>query len=126
MNFHLLSEAPPPELGAALERFEKLFLYPLGTHATFHIAHGQSYVPFFSAIGDLTLIVAERDGEVLGTLAGIRRPLRLPSGEVRTATYLCDLKVTPNERSGRVLLGLARPTWGPLIARSSGLWRVSE
>ncbi len=108
MNFHLLSEAPPPELGAALEHFEKQFSYSLGRDTTFRISHGRSYVSFFTAMGDMTLIVAERDGQVLGTLAGIRRPLRKASGEFHIATYLCDLKVAPHNRSGRVLLGLAR------------------
>jgi hypothetical protein len=108
VKIHQLRQAPSPDLAAALERFEAKFRYPLGRDTRFRIAHGRSYVPFFAAIGDMTLLVAEQDGEVLGTLAGIRRPLRLPSGRICTTTYLCDLKVSPAERSGRTLLRLAQ------------------
>ena len=108
MTIHHLRETPQPWLGEAMERFEEQFHYPLGGDASFRISHGRDYLPFFQAIGDATVFVAERDGEVLGTVAGIRRPLRLPSGEVQTATYLCDLKVSPAARHGRTLLLLAR------------------
>jgi hypothetical protein len=108
MTLHHLRQPPEPALGAALERFEKQFQYPLGTDASFRISHGRDYLPFFRAIGDSTVIVAERDGEVVGTLAGVWRPLRFPGGEVQIAAYLCDLKVSPCARYGRILLTMAR------------------
>lgn len=108
MNLHRLNDAPPLWLGEALERFEARFFYPLGEGMKFRISHGRSYVSFFEAMGDATVWVAERSGEVVGTLAAIVRSLHLPGGEVRRAAYLCDLKVTPGPQAGRALALLAR------------------
>ena len=49
MILHHLREPPDPWLGEALERFETQFYYPLGTDASFRIAHGREYLPFFQA-----------------------------------------------------------------------------
>jgi hypothetical protein len=110
MNLHRLSAAPPGWLGEALERFEARFYYPLGEGIKFRISHGRSYISFFEAMGDATVWVAERSGEVVGTLAAIVRSLHLPGGEVRRVAYLCDLKVTPGPQAGRALASLAGAT----------------
>jgi hypothetical protein len=108
MNLHSLHEPPPQWLGEALERFEARFRYPLGADLRFRISHGRSYLPFFQAMGEATVWVAERDGEVLGTLAAGIRMLRLPDGEARRVAYLGDLKVAPDGRAGRALALLQR------------------
>lgn len=108
MQIHALAAAPPPAaLAEALERFERSFRYPLGNDGHFHVSHGRDYTRFFRAMGEPHVLVAERRGEVLGTLAGI--PRRLPGssgGEIGEAIYLCDCKIAPG--AGRVLLALAR------------------
>ena len=117
MKIHSLHEPPGPEMGEALERFEARFRYPLGEGMHFRISHGHEYLPFFQAMGEATVWVAERDGEVLGTLAAILRSLHLADGEMRRAAYLCDLKVIPDGRAGRVLAALTRAVTSDLISQ---------
>lgn len=91
-----LNSPPAPELGAALAEFEQSFLYPLGPDQKFRISHGQEYLPFFRAMGDVTLLVAEHAGRVLGTVVLVRRivHIRSESGtREEPAYYLCDLKL---------------------------------
>jgi hypothetical protein len=102
MNLHCLHEAPPAWLGESLERFERQFWYPLGPHRRFRISHGRDYLPFFQAMGRACVLVAERGGEVLGTLARVERRIDI-LGETKLVHYLCDLKVAPAARGGRVL-----------------------
>lgn len=107
-TLHRLHEPPPEWLGAALERFERQFTYPLGEHGRFSISHGRDYLPFFAAMGQATLLVAEAAGEVLGTLARVERWIEF-RGEQPTrqlAHYLADLKVSPAAHGGRVLARL--------------------
>ncbi|WP_198141396.1 hypothetical protein [Verrucomicrobium spinosum] len=59
-------------------------------------------------MGQASLCVAMRREQVLGTLVGVRRPMRLADGRVVAATYVCDLKVASGGLRGRVLLGLGR------------------
>ena len=108
MNLHTLHDATPEWLAPALADFEKQFRYPLGENESFHISHGRDYTRFFRAIGDATVFVAEQRGEVLGTLAGVRRPLRFPDGAVRDVAYICDYKVRPGAGAGRVLIRLGK------------------
>lgn len=119
MKIHVLpASGPSSELAAALERFEASFRYPLGGHGHFRVSHGRDYLPFFVAMGEARVLVAERDGEVLGTLAGIPRPLRLASGETQEAVYLCDCKTLPS--AGRVLLALAQAMIAAFTSRVAG------
>ena len=119
MTLHTFHEPPPAALGLALEEFEAQFRYPLGTDATFAISHGREYITFFSAIGDATLVVAEHQGRVLGTLAAAIRPVRFPDGTVQRVAYLGDLKVTPSARGG-VVLGRILQTMHEHLAIPSG------
>ncbi len=96
MTIHQLNSPPPPELGIALEEFEQSFLYPLGPEQKFRISHGREYLPFFRAMGEATLLVAEDKGQVLGTLVLIRRMVRIRTvagTQDEPAYYLCDLKL---------------------------------
>ena len=96
MKIHSLASLPPPELGIALEEFEQSFLYPLGPKQKFRISHGREYLPFFRAMGEVTLLVAEHAGRVLGTLVLVRRIVRVRTAEgtqEKPAFYLCDLKL---------------------------------
>lgn len=110
MTIHLLSTSPPPNLGIALEEFEQSFLYPLGPEQKFRISHGRDYLPFFRAMGEVTLLVAEHAGQVLGTLVLIQRMVH--SGTVaEPAYYLCDLKLRTEWRGTPLLarlIGTAR------------------
>lgn len=103
MKLHTFHEPPPASMGIALEEFEAQFRYPLGADSTFAISHGRDYITFFTAIGEATLVVAEHQGRVLGTLAAAIRPLRCPDGSVQKVAYLGDLKITPAARGGVVL-----------------------
>jgi len=118
MNLHCLHEAPPPWLGEALERFERQFWYPLGSERRFRISHGREYLPFFQAMGRAAVLVAERGGEVLGTLARVERQVCI-LGETKLVHYLCDLKVAPAARGGRVLPRLMQETRRQIEASGS-------
>jgi hypothetical protein len=94
-------------LADALARFEAAFTYPLGPGWTFRISHGNDYPRFYRAMGDAVCFVAENHGEVVGVLAAAIRTLVWPTGDIRPAVYLGDMKVAPAARGGRVLLRLA-------------------
>ena len=120
MTIHQLSSPPPPELGTALEEFEQSFLYPLGPEQKFRISHGREYLPFFRAMGEVTLLVAEQEGEVLGTLVLVRRQLRIRSESgvhEEPAYYLCDLKLQPEWRRTPLLARLIGTAWKLIEAR---------
>jgi hypothetical protein len=118
MNLHCLHDTPHAWLAEALERFEGQFWYPLGPGRRFRISHGRDYLPFFQAMGRATVLVAERGGEVLGTLARVERRVRI-LGENRLVHYLCDLKVAPSARGGRVLPALIQETRRQIEASGS-------
>lgn len=109
MNLHCLHETPTAWLGEALDRFERQFWYPLGPEQRFRISHGRNYLPFFQAMGRAIVLVAERGGDVLGTLARVERRIHL-AGEMTFVHYLCDLKVAPAARGSRVLPRLMHET----------------
>ncbi len=109
MNIHTLHEPPPAWLGEALERFERQFDYPMGDGGRFSISHGRDYLPFFAAMGDATIIVAEAAGEVLGTVARVERWMQCVQ-ERRRVHYLCDLKVSPHFRCSGLLAHLMMAT----------------
>jgi hypothetical protein len=108
MKLHTLHEPPPAWLGEALERFERQFDYPLGNSGRFSISHGGDYLPFFSAMGDASVLVAEAGGEVLGTLARVERWMHCTHAapQQRGVHYLCDLKVSPAARCSGLLAHL--------------------
>ncbi len=66
MKIHSLTSPPPPNLAGALEEFEYSFLYPLGPKQKFRISHGREYLPFFRAMGEATLLVAQHAGTCWG------------------------------------------------------------
>lgn len=103
MIVHTFRGAIPADLATALRAFEERFSYPLGPGRTFRISHGDDYPRFFHAIGDASVLVAEREGRVLGCLAVALRELALPSGGQRHVAYLADLKIAPEARSGFIL-----------------------
>lgn len=108
MILHTLQASPPAALAAALARFESRFTYPLGSEGRFRIDHGGDYTLFFRSVGEGVCFVAERDGEVLGTLSAALRPLLTPGGAGRNVLYTGDLKVLPELRHARVLWRLAQ------------------
>jgi hypothetical protein len=113
MIVHRLDGPPDPKLARALAEFEQQFTYPLGPGRSFRISHGEDYPRFFRAIGLAGCFVAERGGQVLGTLGIAIRSLLLPDGGARPAAYLGDLKVLPAARGGLTLVRLAQAarTW---------------
>ena len=106
MNLHRLEASPPEWLGVAMEQFERQFSYPLGDCASFHVVHGRQYVAFFQAMGEAMVFVIEREGQVLGTVAVIKRMLHTPDGDESPAYYVCDLKVARGHAGGLVLARL--------------------
>ncbi|GDY12492.1 hypothetical protein LBMAG53_13700 [Planctomycetota bacterium] len=107
MILHQLTDRTEARLEAALERFASMFTYPLGAAARFSVSHGEDHIRFFRAIGRACCVVAELDGEVVGTLSGAVRILRTPDGP-RRVLYLGDLKIQVMARGGTTLLRLAR------------------
>ncbi len=121
MTLHCLQHLPPEWLGEALERFERQFSYPLGSGQRFRIAHGRDYLPFFQAMGTASVLVVERAGEVMGTLARVERLASLPGHGTapKLVHYLCDLKVADGARGSRVLPLLMRETRRQIEASGS-------
>lgn len=121
MKLHHLTDAAPPDLGRALAEFEREFTYPLGSDQRFRISHGEAYLPFFRAIGDPEVLVAEHRGVVLGTLSRVRRRLEWRTRPdsppvIPEAHYLCDLKVSAAARGSTVLARLIRETKRAIVA----------
>jgi hypothetical protein len=88
----------------SLRQLEESIRYPIADGADrFFIDHGERYHPFFSAMGQAHFLLALRGDEVVGSVAGVVRTARVAGRELR-ALYVCDLKVSREER-GR---GLAR------------------
>lgn len=111
MTILTLDSPPPPELADALAEFEQSFLYPLGSNQKFRISHGKEYLPFFRAMGEVTLMVAEHEGNVLGTVVLVRRIVRIHSASgarEEPAYYLCDLKLRPEWRQSPLLVRLIK------------------
>ncbi len=79
MKIHRLEAPAPGALAAALETFERQFVYPLGPGRSFRISHGRDYARFFRAIGlerGVSFVAEEDTGEVLGTLGVALRPVQ--------------------------------------------------
>jgi hypothetical protein len=107
MSVRAIVEQPSRQIADALARFERVFSYPLGASTRFRISHGEDYVRFFRAMGQGTVFVAERNGEVLGTIGAALREIAAPGGRVASALYIGDVKVRPGPESGFTLLRLA-------------------
>ncbi|MDP1828873.1 MAG: GNAT family N-acetyltransferase [Archangium sp.] len=91
--------APWVEQLAALERD---ISYPIDDgRDRFVISHGAAYHPFFSALGEAHFLLALEGDRVIGCVAGVRKPVQAPRGEV-AAVYLGDLKVHADWRGRRV------------------------
>lgn len=103
MKIHFLTEPPSPNTARALAQFERQFRYPLGAGRFFSIHHGEDYSRFFRAMGKGASFIAEREGNILGTIGVARRALILPNGNVKNVVYIGDAKVAPEIRGGRVL-----------------------
>ena len=118
MTLHRITGIPPEWLGIALERFESQFSYPLGDAGSFRISHGRQYLPFFQAMGKALLLAVEAAGEVVGTLVVVERVLRYGERtlEEHRAHYLCDFKVSPAARGGRVAAKLLAAAKGVIMA----------
>src|SRR5580658_9463514 len=113
MNIIVLTERPDDALAKALNRFERQFFYPLGEKQRFQVLHGEDYPRFFRAIGQARCLIAELDGDIVGSLAVVLRRIGLPDGRECDVGYLGDLKIAPRARSGTVLhrLATAAETW---------------
>ena len=125
MKLLLLDAAPDAALALALRQFEARFTYPLGENTAFRISHGDDYSRFYRAMGESRVVIAERDGDVLGTLAGAVRPLRTPDGGSLTALYVGDLKVIPGLEAGIVLVRLAASLMAWATPRVSAAFGVA-
>lgn len=116
MKLHLFEQPPPMKIGIALEKFEAHFRYPLGPKETFSISHGRKYTPFFQAIGETRLVVAENEGQILATLAGAIQQVDISEGETCEVGYLGDLK-SRDETSPFVLARLLQCMHSNLAVR---------
>lgn len=107
MNILALDAPPGAALAQALSRFESRFTYPLGESTAFRISHGEDYSRFYRAMGESRVVVAERDGEVIGSLGGAIRSVRTPARDSVRALYVGDLKIVPGLEAGLILVRLA-------------------
>lgn len=119
MTLHCLEKRPELRLAEALEHFERQFDYPLGPETRFRISHGLDYLAFFQAMGRARVYVMERSGEILGTLAHIERQMETTGRNKQLVHYLCDLKIAPTARGGRVLASLFGETKRRIAASPS-------
>jgi hypothetical protein len=108
VRFQLVHGADVAPFVPRLRALERSIEYPLGDGADhFFIDHGEQYHPFFSALGDARFLLALRGDEVLGSIAGVARTVRIAGRDV-PALYLCDLKLARAARgqglSRRLLL----------------------
>jgi hypothetical protein len=114
MILHRLNTGIPEGMGDALAGFEREFSYPLGSSGRFRISHGEDYLRFFQAMGEAQLLLLEKAGVVQGVLARVERSLELRSEagleQLRTAHYLCDLKLRASARGSLSLPRLIRET----------------
>jgi len=87
--------------GESLQRLEGHAVYPLGTDS-FKIDHGKNYFEFFQMLGEVRYNLALHDSEVIACAACVL--VRVPdnSGKIRSAWYVCDLKVHPEFRGLRI------------------------
>lgn len=114
MNIVELCEHNEWELAEPLVQFEAAFSYPLGASQRFGIRHGRDYCRFFRAMGPAACFLAVEKSLVVGAIAVVLRRVFHPDGSIGSAAYLCDLKIAPAERGGRLLLRLAQhaAAWG--------------
>jgi hypothetical protein len=94
-------------LPRALDRFERQFSYPLGDAQRFQVSHGADYAKFFRTMGRAQCFIAEKEGEIVGSLAIVVRQIGLPDGTDQNVGYLGDLRIVPHARGARTLFRLA-------------------
>jgi hypothetical protein len=113
MRISTLDTRPDATLVRSLDQFERQFSYPLGRAQSFRVLHGDDYGLFFRAMGEARCFIAEKDGEIIGTLAVVVRRIQLPDGTEKNVGYLGNLKISPCARGGRALFRLAdaAATW---------------
>lgn len=125
MIIHALHETPEAVTPAALDRFESAFRHPLGGGLQFSVSHAPEHGRFYASIGHPSWrFVAERDGEILGSLSLAQQSLLEPKGGVGMIGYLGDLKAAPGAMRGRILQRLALaalPLHLPGTTRAYGL-----
>ncbi len=103
-----------------LRRLEQSIRYPISDGADhFFIDHGAEYHPFFSNLGDARFLLALRGERVIGSIAGVLRPVSAAGREVR-ALYLCDLKVAAEERGQGLSRRLIQVGLGHVIRDPDG------
>lgn len=86
----------PAELGPYLEQLaalERDISYPIADgQDRFVLSHGAEYHPFFSGFGEAHFLLALHGDEVIGCVAGVRKRVLTPRGEVMGG-YVGDLKL---------------------------------
>lgn len=95
----------PVDLNQKMSEFEESFRYPLGNSGSFSISHGDDYGRFFRAMGKSRLYLACHQGEIVGSLAMVQRPLNF-NGRNVNSLYIGDLKI--KQKNCRVLYCLMK------------------
>jgi hypothetical protein len=95
---HQLDAAPPPDLQRALQEFEASFLIPFTPGRFFRIDYGGDRTAFIRSLGEGRCFAGEKDGRIVGLIEIAVVNLLLPGGEARTAGYIADIKVRPEDR----------------------------
>ncbi|HEX8697588.1 MAG TPA: GNAT family N-acetyltransferase [Myxococcaceae bacterium] len=103
-----------------LRRLEQSIRYPISDGADhFFIDHGPEYHPFFSQLGDARFLLALKGDRVIGSIAGVLRPVTVGGREYR-ALYLCDLKIAPEERGQGISRRLIQVGLGQVLRLPEG------
>jgi len=98
-------DSVPSDLNEKMSEFEQSFRYPLGDSGTFSISHGDDYSRFFRAMGKSRIYLACYQGEIVGSLAMVQRPL-CQNGKTVNSLYIGDLKI--KRKNGRILYCLIK------------------
>ncbi len=100
-----------------LRRLEESIRYPIADGADhFFIDHGEHYHPFFSTMGRAYFLLALRGDDVVGSVAGVVRDVRVAGRALRTL-YICDLKVAAEERGRGLARRMLQTGLGELLRR---------
>ena len=108
MKFHRISPEERLHFQPGIVALEQAATYPLGDDF-FQLDHGRDYFAFFDRLGEVNNYLALDGDRVAAVGAGVLRQIPYSQDEgVRSAWYLCDLKVHPDYQRQHLSLRLLR------------------
>lgn len=111
MNLHELHGPPSAELAQKLRKFQTRFRHPLPRNSFYRVFPAGDYTRLYCSLGEACCLVAERDGEVIGSLGAALTPLLMPDGSERRVFYVLDVLLVPSARKGTALFRMLQRAW---------------